>query len=52
MKIPLQKNLHMKFTPFSIFAQIRFPKISLEDGVSGIQSLDVVAANLVLQDHV
>jgi hypothetical protein len=42
----------MKFKPFGVFAEIRFPKISLEDGVLGIRSLDDVAPNLVLQDHV
>jgi hypothetical protein len=42
----------MKFNPFGIFAEIRFPKVSLEDGVSSIRSLDVVASNLILQDHV
>jgi hypothetical protein len=44
--------LHMKFNPTGIFAEIRFPKKSLDDGVSGVQSLDVVAPNLFLQDHV
>jgi hypothetical protein len=52
MKIHLQKVLLMKFNPFSILAKIRFPKNSMEDGVSGVQSLDVVAPNLCLQDHV
>jgi hypothetical protein len=52
MKIPLQKNLHMKINPFGVFAEIRFPKNGLEDGVLGIRSLDVVAPNLFLQDHV
>jgi hypothetical protein len=52
MQIHLQKILHNKFNAFGIFAEIRFPKISLEDGVSGIQSLDVVVPNLVLHDHV
>jgi hypothetical protein len=42
----------MKFNPFGIFAEIRFPKNGLEDGVSGVQSFDVVAPNLFLQDHV
>jgi hypothetical protein len=34
------------------FAEISFPKNGSEDGVSGIQSLDIVAPNLFLQDHV
>jgi hypothetical protein len=33
----------MKFNPFGVLAEIRFPKNGLEDGVLGIQSLDVVA---------
>jgi hypothetical protein len=52
MKIHVQKILHMKFNPFSIFSEIRFPKNDLENGVSGIQSLDAVAPNLFLRDHV
>jgi hypothetical protein len=52
MKIHLQKFLHMKFNAFGIFTEIRFPKNSLKHGVSGVQSLDVVTPNLVLQDHV
>jgi hypothetical protein len=50
MKIHLQKILHMNFT--HVFAEIRFPKNGLEDGVSSVRSLDVVVPNLFLQDHV
>jgi hypothetical protein len=42
----------MKFNPFGVFTKIRFPKNGWEDGVSGVRSLDVVAPNLFLQDHV
>jgi hypothetical protein len=35
-----------------IFAEIRFPKNGLEYGVLGVRSLDVVAPNFVLRDHV
>jgi hypothetical protein len=42
----------MKLNPFGIFSEIRFLKNSLEDGVSTFQSLDIVAPNLVLKDHV
>jgi hypothetical protein len=52
MKIHLQKILHMKFNTCGIFAETRFPKNGLEYGVSGVRSLDVVAPNFVLQDHV
>jgi hypothetical protein len=50
--IHLQKILHMKCIPFGVFAEIMFPKNVLEDGVSGVRCLDVVAPNLFLQDHV
>ena len=52
MKIDLQKKLHMKFNHFIVFGEIRFPKIGLEDGVSGLLSLDVRTPNSVLQDFV
>jgi hypothetical protein len=52
MKIHLQKILHMKFYTMGVFSEVRFPKISLEDGVLSVRSLDIVAPNLVLQDHV
>jgi len=42
----------MKFNAFGIFSETRFPKISLEDGVSGLLSLDVRTPNSVLQDFV
>ena len=41
MKIDLQKILHMRSTHFIGLGEIKFPKISLEDGVFGILSLDV-----------
>jgi hypothetical protein len=42
----------MKFNPLGVFAEIRFPKNGLEDGVLGARSLYVVAPNLFMQDHV
>jgi hypothetical protein len=51
MKNYLHKILHMKFNPLRVFNEIRFSKNVLEDGVSGVRSLDVVASNLFLQDH-
>jgi hypothetical protein len=46
------ENFTHEIQPFGVFSEIRFPKNVLEDGVSGAQSLDVVAPNLFLQDHV
>ena len=37
MKIDLQKKIHMKDR---VFGEIRFPKFGLEDGVSGLRSLE------------
>jgi len=42
----------MKFNAVGVFGEIRFPKISLEDGVLGLLSLDVRTPNSVLQDFV
>jgi len=38
----------MKFNAVGVFGEIRFPKISLEDGVSGLLSLDVRTPNSIL----
>jgi hypothetical protein len=42
------KNFTHEIQHFGVFTKIRFPKISLENAVSGIRSLAVVAPNLVL----
>jgi hypothetical protein len=42
------ENFTHEIQPLRRFLEIGFPKNSLEDRISGVQSLDVVAPNLVL----
>jgi hypothetical protein len=51
-KIDLQKILHMRSTSFAGLGKIRFAKFGLQDGFSGVLSLDLGIAIICFADFV